>query len=180
MIGLAGITGVLGLCLAAGFAADLWWPMGMRRWLDAFPRSVAAGRALSAVALLWSAWLLYHGELGRFESWKPMVYVAAPVAYVLVVIFMDELLAPRALGGILLLVPSPLLAAARWHPSPFRYVVVVFAYALVLTGIALVLSPYMFRRAMSAWHAHPRRAKAVSTAGLALAALLLLLALFVF
>ena len=84
--------------------------------------------------------------MGRFEGVKPWLWVLVTVVFFLVVYFMDELLAPRALGGLLVLLPPPLLAAARWHESAFRYVIVVLAYILVIKGIILVLSPYQFRK----------------------------------
>ena len=52
--------------------------------------------------LLWSGKLLYEAPLGRFDQYKPLIYVIVPVSIVLVGVFADELLAPRALGGALL------------------------------------------------------------------------------
>ena len=121
-------------------------PGASRAWMKDFPRSRSWGWALALLALLWAGWLLYETPLGAFEKYKPLVFVLTPVAYVLVILFVDELLAPRALGGLLLLVPAPMLDAARWHGSAYRYVILVLAYLFAVKGMALVLSPYLFRK----------------------------------
>jgi uncharacterized protein YjeT (DUF2065 family) len=68
------------------------------------------------------------------------------LVFVAMVWLMDELLAPRALGGLLLLAANPLLNAVRWADSAWRYVPVVTAYAWVIVGCALMLYPWLFRR----------------------------------
>jgi uncharacterized protein YjeT (DUF2065 family) len=73
------------------------------------------------------------------------VYLVAPLAFVLIVLFMDELLAARAFGGVLLLLGDPILDAIRWHDSPLRLVITSLTYVMVVAGMALVLSPYYFR-----------------------------------
>lgn len=138
-LGLAALTGAAGLWLAAV-------PGGARRALARFPRHRASAWVLTTVALLWSGHLLYHGPLGFLEPYRDWLYALVPVSIVLVGVYVDELLAPRALGGLLILLPSPLLAAARWHPSGWRYVMIVIAYAMVLKGAALVVAPYLFRK----------------------------------
>jgi hypothetical protein len=135
-----GVVGLIGLACALA-------PAQARACIRAFPRNRWAGWVLLAVDLVWSGWLVVKTPLGRFEGLKPLVYVLVPVAFFLIASFMDELLAARALGGLLVLVPAPVLDAARWHGSIWRLVVVVLAYVLAVKGIVLLLSPYQFRRA---------------------------------
>jgi len=132
------IVAVNAVCVAA--------PARMREALAAFPRSRIPAWLLLAFDVTWVTWVMLHAALGRFEPVKPWLYLAAPVAFLLMAVFMDELLAPRALGGLLLLVANPVLNAARWHPSNWRLVMTVIAYAWVVAGIAFVLSPYRFRQ----------------------------------
>ena len=135
---------------------------------------------MTAVDLAWSAWLVMHMSLGPFDRYKPALYVVGPVLFFLVVFLMDELLAARALGGLLILIPSPLLDVARWHESEFRLVVTVFAYALVIAGIVLVLCPYMFRKA-TVWMTRSNAGcRAGGIFGLALGLLIMALALTVY
>lgn len=137
LLGLLGVgVGVI-LC---GF------PAAARRGLDAFPRSRWPGWGLTAVAVFWVAWVIQHAALGRFEGLKPFVPVAAVALFAAVVYFLDELLSPRALGALLLLVANPILMGVRWAESSWRYVPVVIAYAWVVAGCGLLLHPWLFRK----------------------------------
>lgn len=149
-------------------------------WCRRFPRHRVAGWLLSAAALTWAATLLYHTSLGRFDVYKPALYVLTPVAYGLIVTFMDELLAPRALGGLLLLFPAPVLDVARWNGSAWRLVVVVLAYVCVCAGVALVMGPYHFRKLTTRLLASERRGRLAGWAGVAVGLLLLVLAFTVY
>lgn len=143
-----------GGALVLGGAACAAAPGGMWRMVRAFPRHALAGRLLTAAALVWVAWLLFEMPLGRFERYKPLLWILTPASFVLIAVFIDELLAPRALGGLLLLVATPMLDAARWNPSLSRLVITVFAFVLVIVGMVLVISPYRFRTEL-AWMERP-------------------------
>jgi hypothetical protein len=115
--------------------------------IRAFPRNIVAGGVLAAVALAWSAWELNDMPLGAVDAYKSWLWVVGPVVYVLVMLFMNELLAPRALGGILMLSSGPVLEAQRLLDSAWTLVPAVLAYVWVVAGMVLVLSPYRFRQA---------------------------------
>lgn len=158
----------------------IFWPGRVREGLLAFPRSRFPALALTAVDVAWVMIIVLRAPLGRFEWIKPYLYVAGPVAYLLLIFFMDELLAPRALGGFLLLAANPVLQAARWHASNLRLVVTVLAYVWVVAGILLVLGPYYFRR-MAEWSTSSEtRCRRLGIARLALGGVLLALGLFVY
>ncbi len=165
--------------MALGYMACMWTER-FRRLLDRFPRHVGAGRALSAFALLWAALIVRGTNLGRFEPLKPALFVAAPLTWGAVVWFMDELLAPRALGGLLLLLARPLLEAARLHPHPAARVASVLAYLWVAAGMTLVAAPWWFRRT-AAWSARsPSRWRATAVSLLVTGAAFLILAFTVY
>jgi hypothetical protein len=136
-----GIVAALGLMAVAA-------PAPLTAALKAFPRGRWPAWGLVAVDMAWVGWLLHVTYLGPLEFLKPYLAVEVPVAFVLIVVFMDELLAPRALGGLFLLAATPMLQAARFHPSAWRFLVGITAYLLVLAGIVLVLTPFRFRRAV--------------------------------
>ncbi len=172
MFSLASVSWISGAaCLIVG-AALLARPEPVRRLLAAFPRNRPAAWVLAAAALAWVAWIVYHARLGRFDALKPWIGLAGMVTYGLMVVFMDELLAPRALGGLVLLVANPMLQAARVHDSPWSVVVSAFTYVLIIAGIGWMLGPYRFRR-WTSWLTDGARARAT---GSVLAALGLLLA----
>ena len=115
-----------------------------RRW-KAFPRSVWPGRVLAALALAWSAlWLLAMplGPLDVLKRYMALLFlIAVPATWFLC----DELLACRAVGGLLALVPSALLPSAQWHSSPLRYIPLVVGYLFVLASLFLIAQPYHLR-----------------------------------
>lgn len=139
--------------------------------LASFPRNRPAGWILSAAALFWVAWIVYHARLGSFDAWKPWIWLAGPVTFVAVVVFVDELLAPRALGGLLLLAANPMLQAARTGDSSWSAAFSAFTYVLIVAGIAWMLGPYRFRR-WTGWLTDGARAR-LTAAGLMAVGLLL-------
>lgn len=139
-------TLLIGLLALTGGTISLLVPARVRAGVAAFPRSIWPGRILAAINLIWAAYNLTLMHLGMFDAWKVHLYWLTPIAIVLCVVYLDELLSPRALGGFLLLVAGLMLALARWHPSDWRLVVTVIAYLWILLGLVFLLSPWWFRR----------------------------------
>jgi hypothetical protein len=71
--------------------------------------------------------------------------VILPIGYLLVIRFVDEFLAVRALGILCLLAAEPLLEAAFFRYETSRLFLTVFAYLLVLAGLFWVTMPYLLR-----------------------------------
>lgn len=140
-----------GLCILAGtvtialFLPLLLVPGLAQRVIRAFPRNIWAGGLLAAVAVAWAAREVNDMPLGFMDAYKTWLWVLGPVVYGLVMLFMNELLASRALGGLLMLSASPVLEAQRVHASPWTVVPAVLAYVWVVAGMVLMLSPYRFR-----------------------------------
>src|SRR5207245_4421226 len=106
-----------------------------QNWLKRFPRSGIAGVVLLTLTLLWSFWLLATMEMGEFASFRRPLLIALPIGYVLVLRFVEEFLAIRALGILCLLAAEPLLEAAFFRNETSRLLVTVFAYLLILRGL---------------------------------------------
>lgn len=159
-------------------ACTLFAPTALSRVLAAFPRQRTAGIVLTAIALLWSAVLLNRMTLGELGKYKDLLYVLTPAAFFLVVIFLDELLAARAFGGLLMLYPTLMVDIARWHPSSWRLVVVTLAYILVIAGMWITLSPYKFRTWTAAMMA-TRASQVVTGSAFGISTILLLITAFV-
>ena len=127
-----GLVGVLKPALSSGLASRL-------------PRSRNAGIVLLAIDLMWCFWLLWTMEMGEFSSFrKPLLFIL-PVGFFLVVTFVDEFLAVRALGILFLLGAEPLLDAAFFQNETSRLLVTVFAYLLIVAGLFWVMMPYVLR-----------------------------------
>ena len=136
--GLLVVLALLGLVLPA------------RNFLPRFPRSRVAGVTLLTIDLIWSFWLLATMEMGEFSNFRRPLLIALPIGYFLVLAFVDEFLAVRAMGILCLLAADPLLEAAFLRPEISRLLVVVLAYLMILAGLLWVTMPYLLRNQI-AW-----------------------------
>jgi len=148
--------------------------------ITAFPRNKWAGRILASIAFLWAAWLVYNMPLGRFEYLKKWLFIVTPGVIGMSFVYMKDLLAPRALGGLLLLYPAPVLAAARLHDSSLSVVMSVVSYIMVIKGMALVLNPWFFRKATARILTTDARCRMLGSMGVVFDLILLGLALFIY
>src|SRR5437773_10447112 len=110
-----------------------------------FPRSQVIGVVLLTVALVWTLWLLATIQMGEFAGFRRPLLIALPIGYGLVLYFVGEFLAVRALGILCLLVAEPLLDAAFLRYETSRLLVTVLAYLLILGGLFWVAIPYVLR-----------------------------------
>lgn len=173
-------TGALSVALILYFGTGVFRPAVLRQGLIAFPRHRLAGQLLTLFNVVWVAVMVYHAPLGRFDAYKPGLFLLAPVAYFAVTRYLFELLAPRMLGGVMLLLASPILHSTRWQPTEWRLVMTVCVYIFIVWGMVLVLTPYRFRHGAEWTFANARRAKLIHGAGLVLGLGLLCLGLFVY
>jgi hypothetical protein len=129
---LVGVSGMVKPELTRGFAQRL-------------PRSRVVGFTILTIDLLWSLWLLATMEMGEFSSFRRPLLIILPIGFFLVLRFVDEFLAVRALGILFLLGAEPLLDAAFFRTEPSRLLVTVFAYVLIVVGLFWVAMPYLLR-----------------------------------
>ena len=122
----------------------------VRSALAKLPRSLVAGIALLTLAFIWSFWLLVTMEMGEFSGFRRPLMIALPIGYVLVLRFVNEFLAVRAIGILFLLAAEPLLEAAFLRYEPSRLLVTVLAYILIVKGLFWVTMPYLFRDYLAA------------------------------
>jgi len=135
-------------------------PSAVQSWLRGLPRSRVAGVALLTIVLIWSFWLLATMEMGEFSTFRKPLLIALPIGYLLVIRFVEEFLAVRALGILCLLAAEPLLEAAFFRYETSRLFLTVLAYLLILAGLFWVTMPYLLRdqinwssQTNTRWHA---------------------------
>ncbi|MGZ4985285.1 MAG: hypothetical protein ACXWBM_05730 [Chthoniobacterales bacterium] len=139
-------AGILaGLFLLLISLPSLFRPTLGRDWFTKLPRSRPAGILLFTIAFIWTFWLLATMEMGEFSSFRKPLLIALPVGYFLVLRFVNEFLAVRALGILYLLAAEPLIEAAFLRYESSRLLVTVFAYILVVKGLFFVTMPYVMR-----------------------------------
>ena len=166
---MAALCAAVGAALAAIGLPALAAPRRVAPLWRAFPRSVWPGRILAAVALAWSAlWLraMPLGPVTFLREWLvPLYLVAVPAVWFLC----DELLSCRAVGALLALLPSAMLPAAQWHPSPWRYVPLVAGYLFAIPAMFVIAQPWLLRDLLHWGAASAARTRLVGAAVAALA-----------
>ena len=140
------------------------------------PRSRELGIALLTIAFAWSFWLLWTMEMGEFSTFrKPLLFVL-PIGFVLVLRFVNEFLAVRALGILCLLAAEPLLGSAFLRYEQSRLLLTVFAYIIIVLGLIWVTMPYVLRDQIAWAGRSAARWLSVSALGLLYGAVLLFFA----
>src|SRR5437870_11170658 len=136
---------IAGIALIVLSLPGLVKPGPIQSWLKRFPRSGIAGVVLLSLVLIWSFWLLATMEMGEFASFRRPLLIALPIGYVLVLRFVEEFLAVRALGILCLLAAEPLLDAAFLRYETSRFFLTVFVSFFVVAGLFWVTMPYLLR-----------------------------------
>jgi hypothetical protein len=143
---LAAVTILIGVLALLMAGMGLVRPDLLRGAVRAFPRSRNAGWILAAICCVLAvreAWLMNMGGLNGF---KQFIFVLAPLVFVGCVTCLKELLAARALGGLLCLVAVPLTQLAVFSGRPYFQVISLLAYSWVIVGIMLLMAPWRFRQ----------------------------------
>jgi len=166
-----------GLLVLLGHAFALFKPEAVQAWLRALPRSKPLGLVLLTVAAVWFFWLVRTMDLGEFSNWRTRVLIGTPVVWWLTWKYVDEFLAARALGMLVLLGAEPLLEAAFLRPEMSRLFLVTLVYVWVALALFWVGMPYTLRDQIAWVTAAKKRWRAAAFAGLAYGALLLILPL---
>lgn len=138
-----------------------------------FSRNYVAGVIFMAIGLFWF-WLIVmpkyspiEMELNDFNKVKPLLLFIVPIGGYFVISQMKEFLAVRGIGLVCLMASAPLLAAAWQEPHSFKFLVPLYAYAMIIKGLIWVSMPYVFRDTVKWATASQARFKILSIAGLA-------------
>lgn len=155
-----------GLVLLLSHAAALVQPATIRRAAVAFPRSRIAGTVLIAIAAVWSFILVSRIDLGEFSPLRNIMLLGIAAGGVLAWLFLEEFLAVRAFGMILLLAAEPLLESAFLRNEPDRILLTILGLAWAIGGLFLVGMPYLLRDALAWVTTSQLRWNAAALAGL--------------
>ena len=129
---LIGLMGLINPARSISFARNL-------------PRSRVAGFVLLTIAFFWTFWLLATMEMGEYSGFRTPLLIFLPIGFLLVLRYVDEFLAARAIGVLFLLAAEPLLDAAFFRSESSRLLVTAFAYLLIVAGLFWVTMPYLLR-----------------------------------
>ncbi len=136
---------ILGIILMVLHAIAWVQRAQVKPFLAQFPRNKKAGIIVLIIATLWSFLMISEMDLGEFYTIRTMVKILLPIGCFLVITYVDEFLAVRALGALLMLAAAPLLNAAFLEPPVTRLLLPTIAYAWILVGMFWVGMPYLMR-----------------------------------
>lgn len=156
-----------GILLLVSHTAALANPTGAMRFAKALPRSRAAAGVLLVLAAVWSFLMLQDLDLGEFSRLRGVMLVAIVAGAILSWMYVEEFLAVRALGMLLLLATEPLLGSAMLRTEPSRLLLTLLAYLWASAGLLFVGMPYTLRDIIAWFTANPLRWKISCLGGIA-------------
>jgi hypothetical protein len=136
---------LVGFFLIVSHSVALILPQQTQAWLKAFPRSGFLGTVLLVIAAVWFYWLVTTMDLGEFDKFRKALKIGTPIAAVLTGLYVQEFLAVRSLGMIVLLGAEALLEAAWLRPEMSRLWLVSFVYVWLTVALFWVGMPYTLR-----------------------------------
>ena len=171
---------IIGILATTGGLVGVLRPELVKRFAELFPRSTVPAWIFTALCCWLGAKEALGMNMGFLDAYKKYIYLISPAVFIASVVYMKELLAPRALGGFLLLIAVPILQIARWHESPWRLVVILLVYLWIVYGLVLLMSPWYFRKMSASFMDNEPLLKAAASAKAVLGIALLLLGIFVY
>ena len=164
----------VGVLLIVAHAFALLRPKVTRDFLQTLPRSRSIGLVLLLVVAVWSWLLAKNIDLGEFSNWRPKLLIFIPVAAWLTWQYVEEFLAARCLGMLVLLAAEPLLESAFLRPEMSRLFLVTLVYVWVSFALFWIGMPYTLRDQIAWVSRSEGRWKAAALAGIGYGAILLL------
>jgi hypothetical protein len=142
---LSTLATLLGLAVALLGAWGLWKPSAFAAFARRFPRNTPLGYPLVLGATVWFLYYVGQEAVADFMALKPLLYVLFAGVGVGTCIFVRDFLPVRGLAVLYLLLAKLMLDTARWEETPWRLVIAVWAYVLVIAGMLFTVSPWRFR-----------------------------------
>ncbi len=138
------LVAALTVALAA-LAALLLAPFGGRA-LRALPRADRLGGVLAALCWAWVATQLVRHPIDFLAFLTPTrTIVGAAVCLALTCVLLRNLICARAIGGLMMLWPMPVILAVRDQVTDWRLVPVLIGYVSLVIGMIVVFYPWVFR-----------------------------------
>lgn len=177
---LQSVSILLGVLALMGGLTGIYRPELIRRFAELFPRSVIPAWVLTALCCWLGAREAFAMNMGFLDAYKGYIYIITPVVFIASVTYLKELLAPRALGGFLLLIAVPVIRTAALSGKPVFQVIVVLAYIWIVYGLILLLSPWWFRKFYKPFVENKSLFRVAAVSKTALGVILILLGIFVY
>ncbi|HSH94635.1 MAG TPA: hypothetical protein VK968_10865 [Roseimicrobium sp.] len=138
---------VLGLAYAAFQAWGLAQPKSFTDFVQRFSRNTAIGWVLMLLGTGWFIWNIRQEQVADFAKFKPYMYAGFAAAGVMTCIYVKDFLAVRGLAVVLLLLAKLMVDTGRPALYNTKWVLLfqLWAYVLVVAGIAYTIWPWKLR-----------------------------------
>ncbi|MFI0348050.1 MAG: hypothetical protein ACH346_04670 [Chthoniobacterales bacterium] len=146
---LPSISLILGFALVAKHFMALLVPTSFQNFLKKFPRSRFWGVALLLLSTTWAFFLIATTDLGEFSSLRLAILTGILVGGALFGWLVQEFLAVRSLGFILLLLAHPVLEMTFLKSGLLPFLISLLAYAWIIAGLFMIGMPYLLRDLIS-------------------------------
>ena len=147
-IKLSTLAVLMGLGLGLPQVYGLLNPTAFAARVRKFPRSLPCGIALMLLGTAWFLFYLNEESVSDFAAYKPLLLAVFAAVGVGSCIYVQDFLAVRGLGVVLMLLAKLMVDTARWAATDWRLVVVTWAYLLVVAGIWFTMYPWHLRDAL--------------------------------
>jgi hypothetical protein len=149
MLNLNPSLSTLAIVLGGGFAAlnvpGVLNPTGFAATARKFPRNTALGWIFTLLATAWFVHYVTLETVADFANIKTPLCIFFGAVGVATCIFVRDFLAVRGLAVFLLVLAKLTVDTARVVETDWRLVLVTWAYAWVIAGIWLTVSPWRLR-----------------------------------
>jgi hypothetical protein len=140
------ISLIIGMLATAAGVTAVVKPDLVRAQLKQFPRSKVPAWIFTALCCAMGAYYASKMNMGVVDAIKPYIVYIAIAVFAASLFYMNELLAPRALGGFLCFIAVPIVNVAKMHESFWAKLITLVVYIWVVFGIILLMSPWYFRK----------------------------------
>ena len=179
-INLSTLAVIMGLGLGLPQIYGLMKPAAFAASVRKFPRSLPWGVALMLLGTAWFVWYLSQESISDFEAYKPLLLAGFAAVGIASCFYVQDFLAVRGLGVVLLLLAKLMVDTARWAETDWRLVVVSWAYLLVIAGMWFTIYPWHLRDLLNWATANEKRIRIGSAIRLAFGLFVAALGLTVF
>lgn len=180
VINLSTLAIVLGLIYVIPHVLALWKPAPYAGAIRKFPRYTPLGYPLVIAATGLFIYYVSLESVSDFASFKPILYVLFGAVGLGTCLFVRDYLPVRGLAISMLVVAKLMLDSARWVDTPWRLVIIIWAYGWVIMGMWFTISPWRMRDLIRWATATHERLRLVSAVRLAFGLFIIVLGLTVY
>jgi hypothetical protein len=161
-IKLSMLSVLLGLLVALPSAYGVMKPAALAAWARKFSRHTPTGVTLMLLATLWFVFNVSQESLSDFARMKTAFFLLFAAVGIGACIYVRDFLPVRGLAVVMLLLAKVMTDTARWADTDWRWVIVTWAYALVIAGMWLTISPWRLRDLIEWTTANEQRVRLLS------------------